>query len=152
VSDFPPPDQPPSSPSWGPTPPQSWGAQPPPGPPGATPPPPPPGYTPYQGGGYGAPVYGPNPFESRGTTVLVIGILSLAVGVLCGVGFLLGPVAWVMGNNLKSEAEAAGFPEPGNGKAGRICGIIGTALMVVGIVLFVLFLMVGSFSFTTTGS
>lgn len=82
------------------------------------PPPPAPGfqqsYQPY-------PVAG-NPFESRGTTVLVLGILGL---VFCG---LLGPVAWVMGNGIKKEAEAAGFPEPGNSKAGRICGIISSCL------------------------
>jgi len=65
---------------------------------------------------------GVNPFESRGTTVLVLGILGL---VACGV---LGPVAWVMGNGIKKEAAAAGFPEPGNSKAGRICGIISCCL------------------------
>lgn len=142
MSDFPPPEQQPSQPlggSWGapPPPPGSWGAPPP-------PPPPPPGYTPYQGGAYGGPVYGPNPFESRGTTIMVIGILSL---VICG---LLGPVAWVMGNKLKSEAQAAGFPEPGNAKAGRICGIIATALLVFSVLFLVFFFVVAGLSAPTS--
>ena len=82
------------------------------------PPLPAPGYQPYQPYQLAA-----NPFESRGTPVLVVGILSL---VLCG---LLGPVAWVMGNGIKTEAEAAGFPEPGNSKAGRICGTVSSCIL-----------------------
>ena len=98
--------------------------------------PPPPGYQqpyqqPYQG--YGAPA---NPFDSRSTTILVLGILGL---LLCQV---LGPVAWAMGNSLKKEAEAAGFPEPGNAKAGRICGIIGTALLALGVLFYVIFFVI----------
>ena len=90
---------------------------------------------------YGQPVpanYAPyaqmgNPFESEGTKIMILGILSLVV---CG---LLGPVAWVMGNGLKSKSEAAGYPEPGNAKAGRICGMIGSGLMVVGIIFYAIF-------------
>jgi len=90
---------------------------------------------------YGQPVpgnYAPyaqmgNPFESEGTKIMIFGILSLVV---CG---LLGPVAWVMGNGLKAKAEAAGYPEPGNAKAGRICGMVASVLMIVGILLYVIF-------------
>ena len=96
------------------------------------PPPPAPGYQqPYQPYPVAA-----NPFESRATTVLVLGILSL----LC-LAFL-GPVAWVMGNGIKKEAQAAGFPEPGNSKAGRICGIIGTVFLVLGILYFIIVVVV----------
>ena len=96
-----------------------------------------PQYTPY---GY-APV-GVNPYESRGTTVMVLGILSL---VICG---LLGPVAWVMGNNIKGEALAAGYDEPGNSKAGRICGMVSSGLLILGVVFLIFAVIVGAASST----
>lgn len=68
----------------------------------------------------------------RGSTILVLGILSL---VLCSV---LGPVAWAMGNEEMRRIDA-GQVDPmsrGSVTAGRICGIIATALMIVGVVLF----------------
>ena len=92
-----------------------------------------PGAQPYAGG-YQA--YGPqvmaNPFESRASTVLILGILGL---VLCGP--ILGPIAWYQGNSLRRDATAAGYPEPGNAKAGRICGMIGTIMSLLGILLYV---------------
>ena len=69
-----------------------------------SPPPPPPAYqAPYSGyGGYEHP---------QGTTILVLGILSLVV---CQ---LLGPVAWVMGNNAIAEIDRnpTAVLEPGLG-------------------------------------
>ncbi len=91
------------------------------------------GPPPYQQ--YGT--YGPNPYESRSTTIMVLGILGL---VLCQ---LLGPVAMVMGNNLKKEAEAAGYPEPGQAKAGRICGIVATVILVLSVLLFAVVMLIG---------
>ena len=71
----------------------------------------------------------------------VLGLIALIGGfVVCGLPFLLGPVAWITGNGVKKDAAAAGYPEPGNNKGGRICGIVATAflaLAVVGIVLIV---------------
>jgi hypothetical protein len=109
-------------------------------PPTAAPPPPPP-YAPAPAT-YGTPAYGApagyvtavNPYDSRSTTILVFGILGL---VLCP---FLGAVAWVMGVKLKKEAEGAGYPEPGQSKAGRICGIIATVLMILYIVFVILFI------------
>jgi uncharacterized membrane protein YjgN (DUF898 family) len=72
--------------------------------------------------------YAVNPFESRGTTVLVLGILGLAV---CQI---LGPIAWIMGNSLQRDALAGGYPMPGNARAGRILGMISTGLMALAIV------------------
>ena len=70
---------------------------------------------------------------------MVLGILAL---VLCGP--ILGPTAWIMGNSLKKDAIAAGYPEPGNGKAGRVCGIVATALSALGILFYVVvFALVG---------
>ena len=85
--------------------------------------------------------------ESRSTTVLVLGILSLVV---CGV---LGPFAWSMGDKVRKEARAMGRDEPGNNKGGRICGMIGTILIGLAIVamigLFVAALAFGSRSSTS---
>ena len=93
----------------------------------------------YQQPGYGA--YGQavaaNPFDGRGKTVLWLGILSLVLGIFC-LGLFLGPVAWIMGNGVRRDATAAGWPEPSENRGGRICGIIATALIVLGVVAFVL--------------
>jgi hypothetical protein len=56
---------------------------------------------------------------------MILGILSI---VSCG---LLGPVAWVLGRRLRADASSAGYAEPGQGKAGRICGMVGTALLIL---------------------
>ena len=111
---------------------------------GSTPPPPPPpppgggGYSappplggaPYGDGGQGFPVDHP-----KGITVLVLGILSI---VCCAP---LGFVAWVMGNTALREIDA----QPGRYgnrqlvQIGRILGVIGGALFLLG-VLWVVFL------------
>jgi uncharacterized membrane protein YjgN (DUF898 family) len=75
---------------------------------------------------------GANPYESKSTTILVLGILGLVLCQICG------PIAWVMGNNLKKEAAAAGYPEPGQCKAGRICGIISTVLLALAVVIIII--------------
>jgi hypothetical protein len=66
--------------------------------------------------------------DGRATTVLVLGIVGLAVFQL------LAPVAWYLGNGVKRDAATAGLPEPGTSKAGRICGIVGTVALLVGAV------------------
>ena len=87
------------------------------------PPPPPPAYqSPYGGyGGYEHP---------QGTTILVLGILSLVV---CQ---LLGPVAWVMGNNAIAEIDRnpSAYTNRGTVQAGRICGIVSSAIMIITVV------------------
>jgi hypothetical protein len=84
--------------------------------------------------------------EKRSTTVLVLGILSL---VICGI---LGPIAWSMGNNIKKEAAAMGRDEPSNSKGGRICGIIATCLMALGVVILVVLVILAAVgSRTSTG-
>ena len=118
-------------------------------------PPPPPTFQPS----YGTPAYGTPPYgaydpnhaayaalEGRSTTVLVLGILGL---VLCQI---LGPIAWVMGNKVRDEAVAMGRLEPGNNKAGRICGIIGTCFIGLAILGFVLFVVVAAIAGGTSGS
>ncbi len=77
---------------------------------------------------------GAYPEASQATTILVLGILGVVV---CQ---FLGPVAWVMGNN-ELQAIDAGRRNPenrGTANAGRILGIVGTVLMLIGIFLVIL--------------
>ncbi len=66
----------------------------------------------------------------RATTILVLGILSLIV---CAP---LGIFAWIMGNADLKDMEAGTMDPAGrsNTNAGRICGIIGTVLLIIGVV------------------
>ncbi len=75
----------------------------------------------------------------RGTLILVLGILGLVV---C---WPLGIAAWVMGSGDLKEMDAGTMDPGGRGStnAGKICGIIGTILMIVGLVVGVLIFMLG---------
>jgi uncharacterized membrane protein YjgN (DUF898 family) len=88
---------------------------------GAQPPQPPYGHQPYG--------YGPPQDHPQSTTVLVLGILGL---VMCQI---ISPIAWVMGNRVVREIDASGGTLGGraNANAGRICGMIGTALIGLGL-------------------
>ena len=78
----------------------------------------------------------------RGTAVLVLGILSLVMS--C---FVLGIIAWVMGNADLREMQAGVMDPSGMGlaKAGKICGMISVILTLAWIGFGVLFLL-GSFA------
>ncbi len=69
--------------------------------------------------------YYPPPKHPQATTVLVLGILGL---VLCQV---LGPFAWSMGNKAQKEilANPGAYSGDGEINAGRILGIIATAIL-----------------------
>ncbi|HCB05316.1 MAG TPA: hypothetical protein DEQ43_13915 [Nocardioides bacterium] len=96
------------------------------------PPPQPPGQPPYGNyppNQYGAP-YGFAPQDHpQAVTVLILGILGL---VLCQV---ISPFAWVMGNRVVAEIDASGGQLGGRStaNAGRICGIVGTVLIGLGL-------------------
>ena len=120
-------------------PPPGWGGPPPPQQPtgqgpypanyGQQPPPPPYGYQPYGGGGM-MPANHP-----QGTTILVLGILSL---VICSI---LGPFAWSMGNKALREIDADStttYANRGQVVAGRICGLIATILLAISAVVIVI--------------
>lgn len=66
----------------------------------------------------------------RGVLILVLGIVSL---VACGP---VGIAAWIMGNNDLREMDSGVMDPTGRAmtNAGRICGIIATILMIIGIV------------------
>jgi hypothetical protein len=67
----------------------------------------------------------------RGVLILVFGILSFVVCPFFGVA------AWVMGSNDLQEMAAGRMDLTGRDmtKAGRICGMIGTAILILQIVL-----------------
>ncbi len=82
--------------------------------------------------------YGAPQSNSNATLILVLGILSIVCLPI------LGPVAWILGNN----ALASGTVDPsqiGQVNAGRICGIIGSVFIVLGIIYWiVIFATVGT--------
>ncbi|WP_406234252.1 DUF4190 domain-containing protein [Nocardia sp. NBC_01009] len=97
------------------------------------PPPPPPqyGYSPY---GYGPPQEHP-----QATLILILGILGLA---FCQV---LGPFAWVMGKKALNEIDASGGAMGGrsNVMVGYVCGIIGSVMIIVSLLVVVFVVVLG---------
>jgi hypothetical protein len=71
--------------------------------------------------------------------ILVLGILGL---VLCG---FLGIAAWVMGSADLKEMDAGQMDPAGRGNtnAGRICGMIATILMALGVIIGIVILVIG---------
>jgi len=67
-------------------------------------------------------------YASRGTTVLVLGILSIMA---CSV---LGPIAWSMGTEELRRISSGETSPLGQQSAfaGRICGIVSTVLLALG--------------------
>ena len=78
----------------------------------------------------------------RGVMILVFGILSFVVCPFFGVA------AWVMGNNDLREMAAGGMDPSGRDftQAGRICGIVGTLLVLIPMVI-VIFAAIGMMLF-----
>ncbi|GAA3644629.1 hypothetical protein GCM10022224_004010 [Nonomuraea antimicrobica] len=91
------------------------------------------------------PNYGPGPYgqppqsHPNGTTILVLGILSLVVCTF------IGPFAWSMGNKALREIDASGYYYDNRGhiQAGRICGIVSSALLILMLLFVALGLTVG---------
>ena len=83
----------------------------------------------------------------RGTLILVLGILGL---VLCGP---LGIAAWVMGNGDLKEIDAGAMDPSGRSltNAGRICGMIATILLALGVVAFIAFFALGILGAAASG-
>ncbi len=75
----------------------------------------------------------------RGTLILVLGILGL---VICTP---LAVVAWVMGSGDLKQIDAGIMDPTGRGltQAGKICGIIGTVLLIISILAVGLFFILG---------
>ena len=63
-----------------------------------------------------------------GVPVLIVGLIGL---VLCQ---LAAPAAWVMGSSYEARCRARGEKPSGPGHAGKIVGIVGTVMLVLGFV------------------
>jgi len=89
---------------------------------------PPPGYPPM---GYA-------PDHPKATTSLVLGILGVVV---CG---FIAPFAWRMGKRTVAEIDASQGQLGGRGsaQAGYVLGLIGTVLLGIGLLVFVVYLVV----------
>lgn len=72
----------------------------------------------------------------RGVVVLVLGILGLVLCAVCA------PIAWMMGSADLREMDAGRMDPTGRGltTAGKICGIIGTIILGIGVLMFLLWL------------
>lgn len=81
----------------------------------------------------------------RGTMILVLGILALVLNFGCGLGWILGIIAWVMGNTDLRAMEAGLMDRTGESmtKAGKICGMISVILVIVGIIIYALLMILG---------
>ena len=112
-----------------------------------TPPPGQPPYGNYPPNQYGGPPYGFAPEHPQATLVLILGIVGIVV---CG---LVAPFAWVMGNRVVNEIDASNGQLGGRSQAqaGRICGIVGTALMGLGL-LFAVVIVIIAFAGVATSS
>jgi hypothetical protein len=80
----------------------------------------------------------------HGTAILVMGILSLTP-ILCGFGWILGLIAWIMGHNELREVDAGRMDPTGRGniQAGKVCGMISVILHAACIGIYLLLFMLG---------
>ena len=90
--------------------------------------------------GINPPLTGGSLRPHRGTMILIFGILGLVV---C---FPFGIAAWVMGSNDLREMRAGRMDPSGEGvtQGGRICGMVATALALIGVIAFVGFMVLGA--------
>jgi Domain of unknown function (DUF4190) len=89
---------------------------------------------PLQPGFPDQPAYGVLRDHSQATVSLVLGAIALCTGLL-----IVSPVAWWLGSQALAEIDASPgvYNNRGMAQAGQICGLIGTALLGLGL-LFVL--------------
>jgi uncharacterized membrane protein YjgN (DUF898 family) len=73
--------------------------------------------------GYGA----PTDTSDGGTSVLIWGVLGFALCALCA------PVAWTKGNAYVKTCAAMGVRPSSAGTVGRILGIVGTVVLILGV-------------------
>ena len=111
-----------------------------------------PGYAAPGQPGYGQPMHPPYapytyapPAHPEATKVLTLGLVGIVGGMACYLPIFVAPVAWIMGNRVVHEIDAAGGRLGGRSEAqtGRILGIVGTCLLGAGLLLIVLFIGLG---------
>ena len=84
----------------------------------------------------------PKPNHPSATTSLVLGIIGLAGILTCGgITLVLSPFAWATGAKAVREIRAnpEAYGGEGNAAAGKIMGIVGTVLLILGIIAVVAF-------------
>jgi hypothetical protein len=76
----------------------------------------------------------------RGPIILVLGIIAIVTGL----HIILGPIAWIMGNNDLKEIHAGRMDPEGEGMTniGRILGMVATILGIVALVVGCIFLII----------
>lgn len=89
-------------------------------------------------GGYLPPGHQPvhmPPKHPQATLAMVLGIIGLT-GIFCYVTALVGPFAWWLGAKSVKEIDADPMRHGGRGEAmaGKVMGIIGTVLLILGII------------------
>ena len=112
---------------------------------------------------YGQPVYGgpqggpygqPLPAHPSATTAMVLGLVGLAGILFCGgLTLVLSPFAWVMGGRAVKEIDAQPGRYSGRDQAqgGRIMGMVGTGLLVLGVLALIALLVFAVAVVDTTG-
>ena len=90
----------------------------------------------------------PAPNASGAVAALVLGILGLVFCPLCA------PFAWVLGRGAEREIDASGGTLAGRGMAtaGKITGIVGTVLLVAGILFVIVFFVIIGSVFDDSGA
>ena len=95
----------------------------------------------------------------RGTLILVLGILSIFVSLICcftptpiPVAMALGIPAWIMGKNDSAKITSGQMDPLGAGttKGGMVCGIIGTILSLLGVIIVGSLILLYGFAFFST--
>ncbi len=110
---------------------------------------------------YGQPAYGYHrPEHPKATTALVLGLVAVVGAVaFAGLTLVVSPFAWAVGAKARREIRASGgyYGGESNATAGMVLGIVGTILLILGILAVIAFfvflgLMVeGDWSWDTTG-
>lgn len=74
--------------------------------------------------------------HSKGIITFVFGLLSV---VMCGCGWIFGPIGLFMGKGYLEECIVAGVEPEGLGKIGRILAMVGTVLGVLYLLFIILY-------------
>ena len=93
------------------------------------------------------------PSHPSATTSMVLGLIGLVSLITClGVGLILSPFAWAMGSKALKEIDASGGTLGGGdqARAGQVMGIIGTTLLVLGVLAIAAIIGLVAFGSSTT--
>jgi hypothetical protein len=94
------------------------------------------------------------PDHPKSTTALVLGLVAILGGFTCLVPIFVAPFAWVVGAQARKEIRQAPYQWGGEGRAtgGMVLGIIGTAMIAIGLIAIFLIIVVIALSNSGGGS